>query len=307
MKRSLRDLSQEGGRLILIGVAANAALAVIKVTAGIWGNSNALLADGLESALDIFSSVMIWGAVYYAGKPPDEEHPYGHGKLESLAAVVTAILLIGAGASVAAHSAWEIFQHFVRPQSIDQMPEPWTLGVLVVVIATKEIFYHRLMKASRDLGSIAIQSEAWHHRSDALTSIAAFLGISIALIGGEGWESADDWAALFSCGVILRNGFGMLRRSVGEVIDEQVSPELAKQIVTVACGVPGVSSAEKCRVRKSGLTLIADLHIRVPGTLSVQEGHQISHDVKDRLMEAHLQLHDVTIHLEPEGMPPCDD
>ena len=285
--------------LVLYGVGANATLAVVKIVAGLWGHSNALLADGLESALDVVSSVLIWGALIYAGKPPDEEHPYGHGKLESLAAVVGAIFLIGAGASVAVHSALNLWQgYFCAHES--QLPEVWTLAVLLLVIGTKEVFYRVLMSAGKRVGSSAMQADAWHHRSDALTSIAAFFGITIALIGGPAWQSADDWAALFSCVIILLNGVAMLRRGVGEVIDEQVSPELAGQILQIACEVPDVSSAEKCRVRKSGLTLIADLHIRVSPELSVRQGHDISHRVKDRLMDAGLKLSDVTVHLEPE-------
>ena len=287
--------------LVLYGVVANATLAVIKMAAGVWGHSNALVADGLESALDVISSVLIWGALIYAGKPPDKEHPYGHGKLESLAAVVGSIFLIAAGLSVGAHSAVDIFQGYFGHEPRDaRLPEAWTLVVLVMVIAVKEIFYRVLIATGRRVGSSAMQADAWHHRSDAITSVAAFLGISVALIGGQAWQSADDWAAMFSCVIILTNGVVMLRRGVGEVIDQQVSPELAGEILKIACAVPDVSSAEKCRVRKSGLTLIADLHVRVSPEMTVRRGHEISHQVKDRLMDAGLLLSDVTVHLEPE-------
>jgi cation diffusion facilitator family transporter len=298
--RSIRDRSREGGRLVLYGVAVNAALTVVKVMAGVAGNSNALLADGLESALDIFSSVLIWGALLYAARPPDSGHPYGHGKLESLASVVAAIFVMAAGGWVALHSARAIYASFAAGHPPPPSPEPWTLAVLVIVIATKETFFRILLRASRRLGSTAMQAEAWHHRSDAITSVAAFAGISIAVIGGPGWESADGWAALLSCVFILRNGARMLRLGIGEVIDQQVSPEIAERILAITCAAPGVSSAEKIRVRKSGMTLIADLHIRVSGDLTVRRGHEISHDVKDRLLTSDLALSDVTVHLEPE-------
>ena len=300
MERSLRERSQEGSRLVLFGVVANTVLAIVKVVAGTTGHSNALLADGLESALDVVSSMLIWGALLYAGKPPDEDHPYGHGKLESLAAVVGSIFLLGAGTWVAVHSAWNLWEAYSGALAGREMPAAWTLAVLVGVIGIKEVLFQLLMRAGRRIGSSAMQADAWHHRSDALTSIAAFLGISIALIGGGAWRSADDWAALFSCVIILRNGFRMLRSGVGEVIDEQVSPELADKIIGIACAVDGVSSAEKCRVRKSGLTLIADLHVRVSPELTVRRGHDISHDVKDGLIAAGLNISDVTVHLEPE-------
>lgn len=296
---SVRDRSREGGRLVLVGVGLNACLAILKLMAGFVGQSNALIADGVESSLDIFSSMLIWGAILYAGRPPDEEHPYGHGKLESLASVVAAIFVLAAGGWVAIHSIGDIYLSF-RSSSEVVPPAPWTLAVLVLVIATKETFFHLMMRASRRLGSISMQTEAWHHRADALTSIAAFIGISIAVIGGSQWTAADSWAALFSCAVIVFNGGRMLRAGIGEVIDEQVSPEILEQLQNLAMSVPGVSSVEKIRVRKSGLTLLADLHVRVPGGMTVREGHEISHAVKDRLMTGHLGLTDVTVHLEPE-------
>jgi cation diffusion facilitator family transporter len=298
--QSLKARSREGGRLVLFGVVTNTLLAIVKVVAGTAGHSNALLADGLESALDVVSSGLIWGALLYAGKPPDEEHPYGHGKLESLASVIGSIFLLAAGTWVAAHSAWNLWWTYSGAVVHSASPQAWTLAVLVVVIAIKETLFQMLMRAGRRVGSTAMQTDAWHHRSDALTSLAAFAGITIAVIGGGAWRSADDWAALFSCVIILRNGFKMLRSGVGEVIDEQVSPELADQIIGLACAVDGVSSAEKCRVRKSGLTLIADLHVRVSPDLTVRRGHDISHDVKDRLIASGLNLSDVTVHLEPE-------
>ncbi len=294
---------RSANQLVLMGVALNATLAVIKVLSGIWGNSNALIADGLESAMDIFSSFLIWGALLYAGRPPDEQHPYGHGKLESLAALTGAIFLLVAGASLAVHSGFEIFDQWFRDALPRGLPSPWTLGVLVVVIGTKEVLYRLLIRHADSIGSNAIRAEAWHHRSDAITSLAAFIGISIALIGGDAWASADNWAALFSCILIVRNGVSMLLRSVGEVIDEQVSPEILSRMQAVAAEVPGVTGSEKTRVRKSGTDLIADLHIRVSGDLSVHEGHRIAHAVKDALIGGNFQLADVTVHIEPDAPP----
>jgi len=294
---------RSANQLVLLGVALNATLAAVKVLSGIWGNSNALIADGLESAMDIFSSFLIWGALLYAGRPPDEQHPYGHGKLESLAALTGAIFLLVAGASLAIHSGTEIFTQWFRDAAPRELPRPWTLAVLLVVIATKEVLYRLLIRHADSIDSTAIRAEAWHHRSDAITSLAAFIGISIALIGGQSWASADNWAALFSCVLIMRNGVNMLRRSVGEVIDEQVSPEILIKMQRVASEVTGVTGSEKTRVRKSGTDLIADLHIRVSGDLSVHEGHRIAHAVKDALIGGDFQLADVTVHIEPDGPP----
>lgn len=300
MESTLQERSQAGSRLVLYGVIANAVLAVVKILAGWWGHSNALIADGLESGLDVVSSMLIWGALHYAAKPPDEEHPYGHGKLEALAAMAGAIFLLAAGASVAAHSVQELWAVHSGAIHAAAMPAGWTLLVLGVVIALKETLYQVLTRGARRVGSSAMEADAWHHRSDAITSVAAFIGISVALIGGPAWRTADDWAALFSCAIILRNGLHMLRAGIGEVIDQQVSPEVAARVVEITCGVPDVVSAEKCRVRKSGLTLLADLHVRVPADLTVRRGHEIAHEVKDRLMAAELRLSDVTVHIEPD-------
>jgi cation diffusion facilitator family transporter len=300
-------IRRSANQLVLMGVALNATLAVIKVLSGIWGNSNALIADGLESAMDIFSSFLIWGALLYAGRPPDEQHPYGHGKLESLAALTGAIFLLVAGAALAFSSGSEIFNQWFRDAAPRELPRPWTLGVLVVVIGTKEVLYRLLIRHADSIGSNAIRAEAWHHRSDAITSLAAFIGISIALIGGKAWASADNWAALFSCILIVRNGVSMLMRSVGEVIDEQVSPEILSRMQTVAAEVRGVTGFEKIRVRKSGTDLIADLHVRVSGDLSVHEGHRIAHAVKDALIAGDFQLADVTVHIEPDAPPPTEN
>jgi len=300
-------IRRSANQLVLMGVALNATLAVIKVLSGIWGNSNALIADGLESAMDIFSSFLIWGALLYAGRPPDEQHPYGHGKLESLAALTGAIFLLVAGAALALSSGSEIFNQWFRDAAPRELPRPWTLGVLVLVIGTKEVLYRLLIRHADSIGSNAIRAEAWHHRSDAITSLAAFIGISIALIGGNSWASADNWAALFSCVLIVRNGVSMLMRSVGEVIDEQVSPEILSRMQTVAAEVRGVTGFEKIRVRKSGTDLIADLHVRVSGDLSVHEGHRIAHAVKDALIAGDFQLADVTVHIEPDAQPPTEN
>jgi cation diffusion facilitator family transporter len=298
--RTLRNLSDAGARVVLLGVAANSLLAVVKVAGGIWGHSNALLADGLESALDVVSSALIWGALRYAGKPPDEDHPYGHGKIESLAAVAGAVFLIGAGAAVALRSIGEIWKFHSSGTPVGELPSGWTLIILLAVIAIKEVLYRLLSQVGREISSVALRTDAWHHRSDALTSLAAFIGISLTLIGGPAWQSADNWAALFSCSIIISNGLRMLKASVGEVMDEKVSEDIIRRAESIARDIPGVFSAEKCRIRKSGLTLLADLHVRVNGSISVFEGHRISHEVKDRLIASDLHLSDVTVHIEPE-------
>ena len=294
----IQTKAAQGRQVVLAGVLMNLLLSTGKIAGGILGRSNALIADGIESLLDLFSSLLIWGALKYAAKPPDEEHPYGHGKAESLASIIGALVLAVAGAFIAHNSISQLVAaaHGAKVH----LPSPWTLLLLIGVILLKECLFQVMARRARRIGSNALLADAWHHRSDAITSIAAFIGISISLIGGPGYEVADDWAALFACVVIFYSSYSMLRLSLGEVMDARVSGDAEETINRITCSVPGVLSAEKCRVRKSGLSYIADLHIRVSGAISVREGHSISHQVKDRLMTSELPLEDVTVHVEPE-------
>ncbi len=292
---SLADRAARGRRVLALGVAVNSLLALVKLAAGWFGHSDALIADGLESSLDVLSSSLIWGALVYAGRPPDSDHPYGHGKMESLAGIAGALLLLAAGVLVAINSINEIL--FGSPDR--QAPAPFTLIVLIVVVVTKETLFRVASRRGKEVASTAIESDAWHHRSDALTSLAALVGISLSLVGGPAWVAADDWAALFSCTIIAFNGLRMLKISLGEILDEQASPAVISGVIQAAMAVEGVENVEKCRVRKSGLTFIADLHVRVNGEVTVTKGHVIAHQVKDVLMAGGLRLSDVTVHIEP--------
>jgi len=292
---SLAQRASRGRSILLAGVFMNLLLAVVKMSAGWLGHSDALIADGLESTLDVLSSALIWLALKYAERPPDTEHPYGHGKMESLAGVGGALILLAAGAMVAINSLREIaYGAPDRP-----VPAMFTLGVLALVVVVKELLFRMTSARNREVESRALESDAWHHRSDALTSLAAATGILVALAGGPRLVSADDWAALFSCGIIALNGLRMLRASLGELLDEQAPEATIEKIMHCAQAVPGVKNVEKCRVRKSGLTLLADLHVRVRGDVTVSAGHHISHLVKDALMDGGYHLSDVTVHIEP--------
>jgi len=292
---SLAERAARGRRILAAGLVINAFLSLIKLGAGWLGDSAALIADGVESTLDVFSSAMIWGALKYSERPPDSDHPYGHGKMESLAAVGGALLLLLAGVFV----AWNSLAELLHPSSDRSAPSPFTLFVLIGVVAIKETLFQVASRRGKEVGSTALQSDAWHHRSDAITSLAAAIGISITLIGGRDWISADDWAALFSCGIIVFNGGRMLKSALGEILDKQAPDDVIQTITATALSVEGVENIEKCRVRKSGLSLIVDLHVRVMGDVTVTAGHAISHRVKDTLLGAGHQISDVTVHIEP--------
>ena len=292
---SLAERSARGRQVLVAGVLVNFFLALLKLCAGWMGNSSALVADGIESTLDVLSSTMIWGALKYAEKPPDSDHPYGHGKMESLAGAGGALLLLAAGVLVAMGSLKEILGGAMNRQP----PAAFTLIVLVAVVVIKEGLFRLANRRGQEVESTAVQSDAWHHRSDAVTSLAAAIGIIVCLAGGQTWASADNWAALFSCAIISFNGIRMLKASLGELLDQQAPEDVIEGIMGAASAVEGVDNVEKCRVRKSGLSLIADIHVRVQGEVSVTNGHLIAHRVKDTLMAGGFHLLDVTVHIEP--------
>jgi cation diffusion facilitator family transporter len=251
-----------------------------------------LIADGVESALDVAGSFVIWGGLKVAARPPDATHPYGHGKAEPLAAIIVALGVLAAAFGIAVQSVREIF----LPH---HAPAPFTLVVLIVVILVKELLYRYVMRMGRDVESTAVQTDAWHHRTDAMTSVAAFVGISIALIGGEAWRSADDWAALFACALIGANGFRLLSPALREIMDTAPRQEIVSSIARAARAVPGVLEVEKCLVRKMGLDFYVDLHIGVDANISVREGHQIAHTVKASIKKTDPRIADVLVHVEP--------
>ncbi|MDQ6623494.1 MAG: cation diffusion facilitator family transporter [Verrucomicrobiota bacterium] len=290
--KNLAGNLQSGARVALLGMMINVVLAIVKITAGVLGNAYALIADGIESALDIGGSAVIWGGLKLAARPPDETHPYGHGKAEPIAAAVVSLGVIVAALGLAAESVREI----LTPH---HAPAPFTLVVLIVVIIVKELLYRSVIRLGRDVESTAVQTDAWHHRADALTSAAAFIGISIALIGGEGWQSADDWAALFACAVIASNGVMLLWPALHEIMDTAPRGDLCTPIRAAAGAVPGVIEVEKCLVRKMGLNFYVDLHLRVAGEISVRQGHDIAHEVKAAIRATDPRIADVLVHVEP--------
>lgn len=287
----LKQAAGHGMRATAWGIVASTVLAAVKVIAGIAGHSYALVADGIESMLDIMSSMVVWEGLRIAA-PATDDHPYGFGKAEPLAALAVATALLGASVGISIQSVGEI-------RTPHHLPAPFTLGVLIVVIAAKETMFRVFFRIGRKIGSKALRTDAWHHRSDSLTSIAALIGISIALFAGKGYESADDWAALFAAGVIAFNGGRLFRNALREILDVSPPPESVAEIMGIARAVPEVVGLDKCRVRKSGLAVFVDIHVIVDGALSVAEGHRISHAVKDALLTNGLGIRDVAVHVEP--------
>lgn len=275
-----------------LSIVGNFILAVAKGITGIFGNSYALVADAIESLTDVFSSALVLFGIKYSTRPADSNHPYGHGRAETLVTfIVVGFLLISA--TIIA------YESIINIQSPHEIPEKYTLIVLAIIILIKEIFYRVVSKKGKETNSSSLQADAWHHRSDAITSLMAFIGISIAIYMGPGYETADDWAALIASLFIVYNAYLIFRPALGEILDEHVYDDLILEIREIAEKVPGVDGTEKCFVRKTGMTYLVDLHLLVNGNLSVTQGHEISHAAKDTLMLELPELSNVLIHIEP--------
>ena len=277
---------------IVFSIVGNCFLALVKGFAGFLGNSYALIADAIESTTDIFSSILVLFGLKYANKPADKNHPYGHGKIEPL----ITFLLVGFLVISATFIAHESIQNIRNPHAL---PEKWTLIVLALIILWKELSFRIVIQKSEETNSSSLKADAWHHRSDAITSVAAFIGISMAIMLGKGYESADDWAALFASGFIFYNSYLIFRPALGEIMDEHFYDDLVEDIRRISLTVDGIIATEKCFIRKVGMIYHVDLHAKVNGSISVTDGHNLAHQLKDTLRAEIPQLGHVLIHIEP--------
>lgn len=284
--------SVKGMRTTAIGIGISVVLVFAKFISGYIGHSYALIADASETSADVLSSLLLWIGLRISMKPADKEHPYGHGKAEPLAAIVISLFLL----ATAVWIAWHAIEFIRTPH---QLPRRFTLGILLIVILIKEGMFRYVLKVGKEINSQAVKADAWHHRSDAITSVAAFVGILVAILMGRGYEAADDWAALIASGIIVYNAIHLLRPALDEVMDAAPSGEIVRKVRQVAAGISGVDLVEKCYVRKMGFDYYVDLHIQVNPDLSVSRGHEIAHHVKDSLLQTIPGIKDVLIHVEP--------
>lgn len=289
----MNDNRQKAIKTTYLSIFGNALLALIKGFTGIVGNSYALVADAIESTTDVFSSILVLLGLRYSTKPADDNHPYGHGKAEPLITFAVVGFLVISATVI----AYKSIQNIRTPH---EMPETYTLIVLAAVVIFKEIFYRIVNRRSEETKSTSLKADAWHHRSDAITSLMAFIGISIALYLGEGYESADDWAALFASGFIIYNAYLIFRPALGEIMDEHLHDDVIEEIRSIAGRVEGVVGTEKCYVRKAGISFHVDLHLIVDGEISVRDGHDIAHNLKNEIQQQLPEISDVLIHVEPD-------
>ncbi len=292
IERLKRSKEEAAVRTTWFSIVGNTVLAIIKALAGYFGHSYALIADAIESTSDILASIVVLFGLKFASRPADKNHPYGHGRVEPLITFCVVGFLVMSATII----AYESIKNISTPH---ELPRPFTLFILGAIIIWKEISFRIVMKKSRETNSSSLKADAWHHRSDAITSVSAFLGISFALIMGKGYESADDWAALFASGFILYNSYLIFRPALGEIMDENVHGEIEERVRRVGITVPGVLDTEKCMIRKTGMYYLVDLHAIVASDISVKQGHDIAHRLKDTLKEEIPELSDVMVHIEP--------
>jgi cation diffusion facilitator family transporter len=276
-----------------LSIVGNILLAIVKGLTGYFGNSYALIADSIESTTDVFASCLVLFGIKYSTRPPDDNHPYGHGRAEPLITfAVVGFLLISA-----AYIAYESIYNITTPQIA---PESFTLYILAAIIIWKEAFYRIVSRKSDETKSTSLKADAWHHRSDAITSLIAFIGISVSIFFGEGYETADDWAALLASGFIVYNAYLIFRPALSEIMDEHLYDDFIEDVRQISATVEGVVDTEKCFVRKMGLTYHVDLHLIVDGEISVVKGHDIAHRLKNELQRQIPEISDVLIHVEPQ-------
>lgn len=283
---------QQGIRSAQVAILTNAALAVVKLIAGLVGNAFALVADAIESTADVVSSAVVWGGLQVASREPDDVFPFGYGKAEPLAAAVVSLMIVGAAIAIAIEAIGGI-------RTPHNGPAPWTLIVLIGVVAVKWWLARRVGVIGTNIGSTVVSADAGHHLSDAITSAAAFVGISIAVIGGPGWQSADDWAAIVASVVIFWNGARILRPSINDLMDRTPGAEIVESIRQVANAVPGVLATEKLAVRKSGMTYRVTIHVQADPHLDLATAHVLGGKVKGAIRLSVPRVQQVLVHMEP--------
>jgi len=293
---------QKGQVATYVGIVVNIFLGIVKVIVGAVGYSAALVADGVESLSDVVTSGAVLVGLKLAQKPPDKEHPYGHGRAESLIAKVVAIVIIVVGVTIAWNSIFSLVstEKFVVPSLM-------ALFVSGGSIVGKEALFQYKVRVARKLGSTSLQADAWHHRSDAFSSIPVFIGIGAAIAGGERWHFMDHAAAVIAAAIIVWVGVSLFRKSWAELMDAAAPEKTLEQLRNIALDVGEVKGVEKIFSRKAGLDIFVDIHIEVAPEKTVLEGHDIAKAVKAAIIEKMPEVRSVLVHIEPYGVAKTPD
>jgi cation diffusion facilitator family transporter len=280
-------------RATALGLVLNILLAGVKLAAGVFGHTYALIADGLESLTDAVSSLLVLASLRYASKPPDANHPYGHGKAEALAALAVACLLMALGLGVGTQALRGILNGDAK-----SLPASWTLPVLIVVVIVKESAFRVMNRTAESANSTLVRTDAWHNRADAITSLAAAIGIGIAVMGGERFAIADDVAAVIASAIVLVNAAMLFKEPFLELMDAMAPDELLGRVRAAASEIDGVA-VEKLRARKSGQRYFVDMHLHVDPTMTVDGAHALAGKVRAHVRQKVPTVADVLTHIEP--------
>lgn len=285
--------NQEAGTASTVSLVSNVALATVKILVGFVGSSYALIADGIESLADSVSSLIVWNGLRVGSKQPDRDHPYGHGKAEAIATLIAGLGLFISGGLIASQAIHQILNEHPAP-------EFFTVPVLIVIIGVKELLYRFMIRQAHKHDSSALLAEAYHHRSDSLTSLCVLVGLCIAVFAGPAFAPADDIAALLVTALIFRNSYRIMRPAIDELMDKRIEGDRYHYIQENIEQVPGVDAVETLWVRRSGRRFHVDAHIEVNPDISVREGHEIAHRVKDHLLALKdIEIEYVGTHVEP--------
>jgi cation diffusion facilitator family transporter len=292
MRPEKAALYREATRAAELGLVVNGALGIAKLVGGIVAHSYALISDAVHSLTDLLMSVGVLSALWFAQRPPDKEHPYGHTRAEAIAGSNLALLILVSAAVL----AWQVFGGLSEPRIV---PPAWTLLIAAANVLVKEGLYRYKIRVGRRLNSALLIANAWDHRGDALSSLAVLIGLSIVRLGGPGWGLADPLAALVVILIITASGAHLFRDSISELMDRQAGEDLVASVREAARAVPGVEDIETLWVRKSGLEYLVDIHVEIDGRLPIAEGHRIGHLVEDGILKQFPAVRDVLVHIEP--------
>lgn len=289
----MKDQKRVGRKVTLIGALVNLSLIVVKFVAGFLGNSHALIADGVHSVSDLFTDAVVLVGLGLGRKAPDEGHPFGHARFETLSSAIVGIGLLGASIYIGIDAALNIYHH------TEQHPTALALAAAGLSIMIKEALYRYTVHLGRRIKSAALVANAWHHRSDALSSVAVLMGVTGAQIRPD-WHILDAYAALVVSFLIAKVGLEIVWISIREFTDSAPSPEILDRIRDCARSVEGVIDVHDLKVRTSGGLYHMGLHVVIDGSQSVAEGHLIAKKVEECLDEEFDQLSEVIVHVDPD-------
>lgn len=292
MAYTLEQRRREINVVTLWGVVINIVLSITKLVGGYWGHSQALIADGLHSLSDLISDGMVLFAAKHAGEDADEDHPYGHARFETIATVGLGVLLILVGLGM----AYDGIVHLLGDTPVE-IPAVYTLWIAAFSILSKEALYHYTRIVGKRIQSSMLEANAWHHRSDAISSIIVLIGILGAIMG---MPKLDAFAALVVAIMIIKIGYELGYTSVSELVDTALDPEIVEKIRKKILAHEDVCELHMLRTRRMGQNALVDVHILVSPKLSVSEGHNISEAVERSLIESFEEINDVTVHIDPE-------